>query len=393
MKNNRLRACLFLLVTGPGCLSWGALKPEGDRIEFSPPRDELRVAPITGSELDRRSFNFQRRDSGGSLTDIPAAVPLPAPDRVNRLRALEELIEKRNAWVTQDGGGKELDIEIMPAGAATEFSIDDLYQRRSAAGDRGRSPMNDNDTASADRKRDDGLGGASRDSLRGDLNDPRSPGIENRGGRGLEFDRDRLGVTRQDSLGRDFESVDSIDGRDRDELSAFGRGLNDTSDRLGMDRSGRLFEFGSLVPESGGFVRDPSRGVTTRDDRMDSLRRVLGGSASTILGPAAGRTGGADPLSGSGVLGTMGAVPGANRSLSQGLDSLPGGSVNLPTPELTPAAERLTSAPNRPFSLDMNSGREGFGSRSERQTLAPPSIAPMEMFRRKHDSRIPTRAF
>lgn len=393
MKSTRLRTCLILLFGGSGWLASGALRPEGDKIEFSPPREVLKVAPMTGTGLEGPDFNFKRRESGGSLSDVPAAIPLPAPDRVNRMRALEEMIEKRNAWARPEGSSSEFDvaIDLMPEGSSTEMTIDDLYERRDRGLDRGENRFGDSEGFDGSSQRDDGFDRSSRDGMGLEARDARSRALN----RDRDIDRDlarsRDSQSDDPTSDRELNAVDSASDRRGDDR------MGPTGDPLARDRRGGagdgLFDFGSLVPNASGMLRDPTRSAPTREDRLDSLRRVLGTSASTVMGPAGAKSATSDILGGAGILGTMGAVPGANRTLSQTLDARPGGNSVVPAVETPSASERLTSAPNRPFGLDLTTGREGYGTRSERLTLAPPAPTPMEMFRRKHEARIPTRDF
>lgn len=385
------RNSLLVLLCGAGMSAMGALRPEGDKIEFSPPREELKVAPLTGADLEGRTFNFQRRDSGSSLSDVPSAVALPAPDQVNRMRALQELVEQRSAWARpEDLDDLSLESEFEKAGGESELTIDDLFERQSGGRDRGIQRQGENDAMSLERGRDreDGLDAKGRDRR----------GLNNRDPRDRGQDRD----SRRDPDGKSDSVTDmslkpgEVRSDATDTLRKRGEGMGPTMDPGQRERRGNsdgLFDFGALGPKSGSFLKDSAREGTVSGDRLDSLRRVLGSSAPSILGTSGMKPGMGDGLSGAGVLGTMGSTPGANRNLSQSLDARSGANALVPTADGQGPGERMTSLPNRPLGLDINTGREGLSSRSERQQLAPVGATPMEMFRRKHDARIPSREF
>lgn len=367
-----------------------ALRPEGDKIEFSPPREALKVAPLTGSDLEGPTFNFQRREPGGSVSDVPSAVALPSPDQVNRMRALQELIEQRTSWARpEDLNEMSLESDYQKAGSESELTIDDLFERQTGRSERGFQRGGDKESSELDRSRDrdDSLDGTSRDRR----------GLNNRDPRDRSQSQDRKSDSESGLNGVNDGSRSgelNADGTDAGRKRRDGMGPTlEPGQRERRNGSDGLFEFGSLVPKTGGFLKDSTRESAGPSDRLDSLRRVLGASAPSILGTAGSKPGMADGMSGPGVLGTLGMTPGVNRSLSQSLDARPGAGGVVPTAEGPGTGERLTSIPNRPFTLDINSGRDGLSSRSDRLLLAPPTPSPMEMFRKKHDSRIPSREF
>jgi hypothetical protein len=391
MNSSAFRNSLLLLLCGAGVSAMGAVRPEGDKIEFSPPREELKVAPLTGTDLETRTFNFQRRDSGGSLSDVPSAVALPSPDQVNRMRALQELVEQRSAWARPDDlDDLSVDTDFQKAGAESDLTIDDLFERQTGGRDRGLQKQGENDAMSLERGRDreDGMDSKGRDRRGLNNRDPRD--------RGQDRDSRRDADGKSDSLTDMSLKPGELRSDATDTLRKRGEGMGPTMDPGQRERRGTsdgLFEFGSLAPKSGSFLKDSTREGTATADRLESLRRVLGTSAPSILGTSGMKAGAADGLGGAGVLGTMGATPGVNRNLSQSLDSRSGANALVPTAEGPGSGERLTSIPNRPLGLDINTGREGFSSRSDRLQVAPVAPTPMEMFRKKHDSRIPSREF
>lgn len=393
MKSTLSKTGLILLIGGCGLVAFGALRPEGDKIEFSPPREALKVPPMTGNDVEGPTFNFQRREPGSSVSDIPAAIPLPSPDRVNRMRALEEMIEKRNAWARSEDveTGFDAEMDLNPESATTDFTIDDLYERRDRGLERNDNRLDrfgESDRLDGSGSRDNPFDRNRRDGLGPD---GRSRGLNRDKDSDRDIDRTTNAAEDDAGLSRDRDVGDPTSARRREDR------MGPTRDPMGRETRGGardgLFEFGSLVPKSNGLFRDADRSTPTREDRMDSLRRVFGSSSSAILGPSATKVGSTDAPGGAGLQGVLGTTPGANRNLGQVLDSRTGANPVVSAAENPTVAERWSGAPNRPFGLDLTTGREGFGSRSERLTLTPPTSTPMEMFRRKHEARIPTRDF
>ncbi len=399
MKPITFRKSLVILVCGAGVSAWGALKPEGDKIEFSPPREVLKVAPVTGSDLRGPAFNFQRRDPGGSVSDVPTAVALPAPDQVNRMRALQDLIEQRNSWARPeefDSNG-ETDLNDRYLTPETELSIDDLFDRRNgkSGGIYSRQGEGESSRYGGSRDREDRWDGSSGDRR----------GLNNRDAndRGRNQDRDRDPRSRTDGDDKRDPLIDGPSpvgelGGDRLDSGRNQRdGVGSNADPDERDRRGAsegLFEYGTSGPKIGDFMRASTREGSDGADRLDSLRRVLGGSADSILGTSAGtRSGFGAGATPGGMFGTLGGTPGVNRGFMQTLDSRAGAGAVVPTAEAPGTGERLTSLPNRPLGLDLTTGREGFSSRSERMQLTAPTPTPMELFRRKHDPRMPSRDF
>ncbi|MGE3309618.1 MAG: hypothetical protein AB7O66_06580 [Limisphaerales bacterium] len=400
MKPITFRKSLVTLACAASVSASGALKPEGDKIEFSPPREVLKVAPVTGSDLSGPTFNFQRRDPGASVSDVPAAVALPAPDQVNRMRALQEMIEQRNSWARPGDLDSERDTDLNSLnsrylGSESELSIDDLFDRQS--GKPGGGLSRDGDSSASpygrNREREERFDGSSRDRR----------GMNNRNlddrSRNQDRDaRDRTGGERDPLIDGPLSVSES--GADLLESGRYRRdGSGPSADPNERDRERRgasegLFEFGSRDNKMGDFLRASTRENSDTPEHLDSLRRVLGGSANSILGtPNGTRSGFGAGAAGGGMFGMPGATPGGNRNLLQTLDSRPGAGGVVPAAEGPGTGDRMTSLPNRPLGLELTTGREGFSSRSERMQLTAPPPSPMELFRRKHDPRIPSRDF
>jgi len=369
----------------------GALRPEGDKIEFSPLQEELKVPPLRGSDPERPEFNFKRRESGASVTDVPAAtMALPSPDQVNRLKALQEMLDQRSSWANPDRGEDDLDgsFSIRPKAADSDITIDDLFDRRSRLKG-GVNRFEDRERMTLDRDRD-------RD---GDMDRDRM-GRDKRGRNDRDsLDRDRAFDNR---LATDLENDPSGLNRDSsdDELNGTKRDRQDGAlgrvDPIsGERRSGgdSFMGINSMIPGASSSLKDGIREAPTREDRLESLRRVLGSSATTILGPAGtSRSGARDSITGQGLLGTAGSVPGANRSLSETMDSRFGATVPSTSLDDRPGVQRVTLPTSRSFDFDGGPARSGFGGKNDRLQSAPPPT-PMDLFRKKHDSRIPTRDF
>ena len=306
MNRTHYRAGLLIFLCGANLTAMAALRPDGDKIEFSPPREKLKVAPLTGTDAEGPMFNFKRRDPGGSVSDVPSAVALPAPDQVNRMRALQELVDQRSAW-TRPENLDEMNLEAnsQKAGAESELTIDDLFERQTGRMDRGLQRQGENDSMSLDRglDRQDGLDSASRDRRGLNNRDPRDRGQE----------RD----SRRDASGRSDSSIDmslapgEIRSEGTDASRKRGDGMGPTMEPGQRERRGGsdgLSEFGALGPRPGGFLKDSSRGEGTGPgDRLDSLRRVLGASAPSILGASGTKAGMSDGVGGAGGAGEVGA--------------------------------------------------------------------------------------
>ena len=196
-----------------------ALRPEGDKIEFSPPREALKVAPLTGSDPEGPTFNFQRREPGGSVSDVPSAVALPSPDQVNRMRALQELIQQRTSWARpEDLNEMSLESDYQKAGSESELTIDDLFERQTGRSERGFQRGGDKESSELDRSRDrdDSLDGTSRDRR----------GLNNRDPRDRSQSQDRKSDSESGLNGVN-------DGSRSGELNADGTGAAGTTERVG----------------------------------------------------------------------------------------------------------------------------------------------------------------
>ena len=387
MKLTSFSRIWVIALCGLGMAASGALRPEGDKIEFSPLQEELKVPPLRGSDPERPEFNFKRRDSGASVTDVPAAtLALPSPDQVNRLKALQEMIDQRGAWANPNEDDDDLDgsLSLRPKAADSEITIDDLFDRRSRLKggvnrfeDREKMTLDRDRDADRDRMGRDRRGRDDRDSL------DRDRRFDNRLSTELENDPSEL--NRQ-------TSENDLNGSKRDRQDGTSGRVDPIS---GERRSGgdNFLGINSMIPGSVNSLKDGIREAPTREDRLESLRRVLGSSATTILGPAGtSRSSARDSITGQGLLGTAGSVPGANRSLSETMDSRFGATVPGTSLDDRPGVQRVTLPTSRSFDLDAGPARSGFGSKNDRLQGTPPPT-PMDLFRKKHDSRIPTRDF
>ena len=388
----RSQVALFAALTGlsvDGASPTPAPRDPGDKIEFSVPRETGPLRPPAGQELERERFGSSRRDpTPADGANIISSMPLPPATDVNRLRMLQELLGRRRGDLDSfDAGsrnavpGMKLDDRAEVEGSATRMSIDDLFDRQRGGfgaddrgGDDGRRPgTNREDRSGRDRDRE-------RDRDR----DPEakkadgSLGRDNRDGEGTKA---RPGDSAQDQRflpslrARDDDFQSSLRGRrrDGDERSP------ETSDRL-TGRSG----FGLRD------VDDPMRG---REERMESFRRMLGGGTTvdSWISPGS-RTALGDSKPSPGGLAVPGASTSSARTLGAVLDAR-GGGAGAGTPAGEATADRTFSMPSRPLDLNLGSGRSALGIADGSGAVPAPALKPMELFQRKHETRIPTRGF
>jgi hypothetical protein len=352
-----------------------AAKPGGDRIEFSAPKESGSVRPLTGTDTSDRRFSFERRESSPVDSQMPAGAVLPAPEDVNRTRLLLQLIERRAGGAPDDLSGSGLSLGDATAGdLGGGLGIEDILERSSRRGEGGRRGL------------DSGAGDGGRDAS---------------GGKDRERDGGRLpGSLGQDN--RDFparDGVGTISGGDRRDTS-FLPGL----DGLGSSRddtlrtSGRYDNF--LEPG-----RAYSRGVGSRDrddaaryraERFEVRQRLLGIAPSQ--GVVGGTTTGLGGLSG-GLSGNRGAggPPGPGSGGARTVGEMMGGgrpSTSAPSGLEPGAMDASFALPSARGGFDLGLGQAANGkSVLDRVTPSTPAPKPMELFQRKHDSRIPTRGF
>lgn len=349
-------------------LAWAAEPPPaGRQVEFSPPgAGTMPVKPLTERDIGARSFNFQTRDASAP-PDMSPVTMLPAADQVNQSRILLELLERNGAFSGGLWDGDEED-----RGQRTEVGIDDLF-------------------APSARRADDPT--SRRDSDR----DRRNPGT----------DRDSAGRDTRDNLDGRSGSADSRPGTLGDNRDAMSQtGLSDTRflpamdlQRIGMDSLERDRRPGAdnlLDPDRSRGLRSSGFGFRDSDEerartaRMESFRSLLGGSSGitswqpgNVLTPGVG----GNPTIGAAPGGFLG-IPGRG---PLGASELSGGSP-VPRPEDSLGASRSLQLPGRGLDLGLPSGTPRAGGFGESPNPIS-TMRPMELFQRKHDARMPARAF
>jgi hypothetical protein len=333
----------------------------GEKIEFSTPTEPAPVKPLTGSDLEARPFNFQRSDLGDNTpsASISAITPLPAPDQVNRARALQQWLERRNGWARPEFGGEgdEMGSDLDPSASGTEVTIDDLFRHstRGGEGRAGRDARYDSrNQRPADRTREG--------DRMADPGDVRS--TSRMGGRGT--DENALGAGSQD--GRAAAPDFLADGS--------------------AARPDRFLSLSGFLPQT--TVSAPGAdSLRARNERLESFRRLLGPTISAGGVPVGPGTVGMD--------GVRTVLPGGPPSGPTGAravgDALGvrGATAGASGGEADPAQRSLVG-PVRPSELDLSIGREGVRA-STMPSEAPAPLKPMELFQRKHDRRLPTRDF
>ncbi|MDO8348892.1 MAG: hypothetical protein Q7T30_01555 [Planctomycetota bacterium] len=354
-------SALFLVESGGMVLA--AAKPAGDEIQFTAPRESGAVRPLTGSEGRDRRFSFERRESGSVDSQLPAGAALPAPDEVNRARLLQQLIERRAGRGREDlgMGDSSSGDPSMDEASGGLMGIDDLFERPTG-------------------RREGGEGGE---------------GGERVGESGGEGRRDRNG-----------ERVDGPGSRDDgEETSPTEAEIRDAPFLPGMDgpsvsgrnpsqmggRSDNFFETGRLLSR-GSLARDKEEANRYKAERLEFRQRLLGitpGSAGISPGFSTDLKSGAGGIlnvPGSAIPGPGGPRTGGGESLSSRFGAIPGAGGAGAVPD------RL-ALPGRGSGLDLGIGQGAGRSLVDRVAPTTPALRPMELFQRKHDSRIPTRGF
>lgn len=357
----------------------------GEKIEFTQPPEAGPVRPLQGFESDTRRFGLDRRETSVN-SQLPGGTPLPAPDDVNRLRLLQQLIERRSGISTglsgdQGPSGVSLDDPEGRGRRGGAFGIEDLFDRSPLGGER--------------RDRDAGSrGGQDRSREDSQLND-------------REGDRERSVLDNRNSSASDLstrnESGRGQMPRDRREegfLPSMDNGVLVGRDEGRNDRAGRGESFldpGGILNRRGASRDLDDSATARRNQRAEEWNKLLGRSSTTV-----DRTGAAG-----GVVGTGGAlgkgVPGA--AAIPGM-SVPGGGpsrnamemVGARAPEgipgdATSALEQPLMGTGRLGAFDLGLGRNAGRSTSGQAGAAASAPRPMELFRQKHDSSIPSRGF
>ena len=345
---------------------------QGEKIEFSPPTEPTPMRPLTGADIDANRLNLTRRSpgSGAASTDASLSMTLPPPDQVNRYRALKEMLDRRSAWARPDSiatDGDDAGMAMYTKGAGPDLTIDDLFERN-------RDSRRSGETARefTRREREDSRSGSQENGGRGGSETDYSNARAANGGetprpgdRGLRGDGPRGASRVMDlnpgappgfesmELSNNFMGLSGLDGvtsssRDSDRLQA---------------RDDRRAAFQELL----GGARTP--GGFASPDRVGS---PLGFTTTTRPGSAPGATPG--PRNLSEALAGRGGTPGANAE-GPGSDT------------------RLLGQPVRPSGLDLRIGAEAEKPSVNRAEAPPAPVRPMELFRQKHDARIPTRSF
>lgn len=400
------RACRFLRSLGLGAAvastllasmwpraeaasSAPVVRPVGEKIEFSAPRESTTVRPSSGMELP--SARSGRRDTPADGADLITSMPLPPASDVNRLRLLQELLgRRRQADGTElslptTGMGMKLNEGLEVDAASTRLGIDDLFERqrgRLGSEERDneelrRSGTNPDDRLGSDRDRDrDRDWDRDRNDGRGSRDrEPKSSRDSGRNGGLSESGQEKRFLPQGVGQGDDFR--DALVGRGRDGDERFSPGAGE---RLS----------GSWL--SGPRDRDDL--LKSREERMESFRRILGGGTTVDSWlSTAGRVGPGDSSPVPGMLGGPGPGTGGGRSLGETLDARGGAAATGASGGPETGVDRSFALPSRPLELNIGAGRTALGV-SDSSAAAPDAVVrPMELFQRKHDTRIPSRGF
>lgn len=350
-----------------------------EKVEFTRPAVVDPTRPSTEEEETRGNrFRLERRESINEGAAAAAGSALPAPEQVNRSRALQEMLDRQRALISGAGvNPQQPDDPAAIAEIADErLTIEEMFSREERARAGRGQRLGDDPSA--------GLGREGRD-----------PDNREFGDRAARL-RERLANEREGNGRRGDGTFDSRDGRSSSE-SSFLPGVdsrfNASTDPLGGGRSGRVNDLnlgGSSIRRSQSSSLRENDDTRGRLERMESFRKLIGTSTDTTLRSGVGYN--ADPVGRlSGVPGASGAgAPGAGtpRSLGEALGGRPG-PVTAPLDPL--AASRTLALPSRSSGLDLPTAR-GSGGVADLRLDAPPPRA-IDMFRQKHDARIPSRDF
>jgi hypothetical protein len=365
-------------------------RPAGDSIEFTQPRETTPVRPTTGGEPPGARFNSSRRDTPADGADLVSSMPLPAPTDVNRLRLLQELLGRRSQSEAFDAGvrgqtGMRFDDGRDMDSLSPRMSIDDLFERQrgrlgsdeTESGDNRRSPGNREDRGGrgerpSDREREfdtsadaeSGSGSDNREGSGAAKTANRGPAESARNQSFLPDSRAGEGEFRDSLLGNRRSVDDGLAGASEPMTTRFGLGLRDTEDP-----------------------------VRAREERMESFRRILGGGTTvdSWLSPGTRSVLG-DAKAGPGGVGLPGGATSGARTLGAALDGRPGAGTAGAGPMVDGSPDRTFAVPARPVEMNLGVGRAASSGMDAGAAIAP-AMRPMELFQRKHDTRLPSRGF
>lgn len=376
-----MKACLpstrvLILVLGCGVLGGhgmsaaGAERKSGEKVEFSKPSTSRpSVRPLTERDLDEQRFSFQRRlDPAGDLPS-GSAMPLSGPEQSTRAQALRALVELSSAMNSDGLWENEMGDEASQEPGDTRLSIDDLFDRRMSS------------TDEAGRRRDNGGEfDRSQDDFRS-----RREGLDEDGGRRetdgpADRNSSRNGANREDTRNEPFVPTLSL-GSTRSDWS------------LPSDRSRGGDNFLSPDRRTGSWLLDRNRlddERRGREERMESFRKLLnspsgGGGVADFLG-----RNGLGAVGGGTVVGLPGtSIPDARRGPAVGVPA-----IGAPAPASDPlGSSRNLALPARSVELDLSVGQNRPRSLGDLSPLPTTAPRPMELFRQKHDARMPGRVF
>lgn len=368
-----------------------APRPVGEKIEFTQPREPAPMKPMTGTDIQGRNFNSARRDAPAEGIDLLASMPLPPPSDVNRLRLLQELVGRRSLADDSNPGlsdrvGMRLEDGMDADAGSTRISIEDLFDRQ-----RGRLG------GDADERGDNRRSGTGRDERGSDRGRERErDGSGRRDSPEPPDSRDSTSSSESSSgtakrgsaeSGQSQRFLPDIQAREKDFRDSLLGNRREVDDTLGVSSERLSTRFGLGTREG----EDPTR---AREERMEAFRRILGGGTTvdSWLSPAT-RSAMGDPKAGAGGVGVPGASTGGARTLGAALEGRggPGGMGGGPGGEM--AGDRTFSMPSRPLELNLGVGPAKRGGLDSAVGSPAPALRPMELFQRKHDTRLPTRGF
>lgn len=355
MKTSPQSALAWMVVTGLLFPVTGV--DAGEKIEFtSPTKSAPFVKPLTEKDLGERTFNFQKGSSAES--EMSAPLPLPSGDQAARAKIFLELMERNGAY--NPYGEKDAGLSLNPPEAEDPgFGIDGLFEQQESAPARRPDRRNDNDSPFGLRRPDRESATPGNDSS----NDIWSGGSSS------------------DSNG-DWTGTSGLFGpseRRRDNDSSVGpRREPERTPSFGLTEPAWL----KRAMGNGGEEQSESR---SKDGRAD-FRRLLGtstqGKAAT---PDANLTGVTSPA--------FGAPPVDPNMARAGAANSPAGLPTMLPPGSDPlAANRLAVSGRRPLDFGA-SAVGGGGSAGTARVGKTPDPTPMELFRQKHDTKVPSRVF
>ncbi len=355
----------FRLIAGlaAACAASGAERPsKGDKIEFSAPRESSVLRPESGADNREDRLNLDRRDSSSVSSQIPAGMPLPAPDNVNRARLLMDLIERRNGALREDlsGGGVALDDSTLGDRPGKGSGIDDLFERPNSRGGRSRDDIRNRDKKT-DRTQDrdrPAIGENDAEKVGGEPGEGRSgPGMDRRGDGGF------------------------LPGLDSDSLMGLGA--------VRPDRSENFLDPGQGLSRNVNREDRESAANARRLQRAEDWNRLLGRSSTADrLGLVGGKPG--NNLGVAGPVGPGAGAPGAPGAA--GTANPQWGGAVAPTVDAS-GGEKRFDLPGRSSEVELGLGRNYGRTSLDQNSSTPAPPRAMEMFQKKHNVRLPTRDF